>query len=105
MAWGQPSQPSPPTSRIWALLPFLIALTIVGTISWVCYQIYLTFLRAKAETVQKMEARNVALSRGGVRVSVRNVGHEKYVDQTQSWAVKAWNLRSPEGTGKGKAKK
>ncbi|KAL2268142.1 hypothetical protein VTJ83DRAFT_2988 [Remersonia thermophila] len=110
MAWGRSSQPSPPpASRLWSLLPLLIALAIVGAIAWVVYQIYLTLLRAQAETMQKMESSNVALSRDGVRVGVRNVGHEKYVDQTQSWVVKAWNLRSEETgkkkKGKGKVKK
>ena len=30
----------------------------------------------------------------GVRVGVRHVQHEKYVDATQNFVVKAWNLRN-----------
>lgn len=39
-----------------------------------------------------MSRRNIAFSKEGVRVGVRSVGNENYVDKTQRWVVKAWEL-------------
>lgn len=39
-----------------------------------------------------MEKKNVVFTKDGVRVGIKHVATEKYVDQTQSWVVKAWNL-------------
>lgn len=39
-----------------------------------------------------MERRNVVFTKDGVRVGIRHVNTEKYVDQTQNWVVKAWSL-------------
>ena len=57
-----------------------------------------------------MGRKNVVFSRDGVKVGVKSYRNEKYVDKTQSWVVKAWNLATPpvatvEGQGEGNAKK
>ena len=39
-----------------------------------------------------MGKKNVVFTKDGVRVGVKHVQNEKYVDATQSWVVKAWNL-------------
>ena len=39
-----------------------------------------------------MGKKNVVFTKDGVRVGVKQVQNEKYVDATQSWVVKAWNL-------------
>jgi len=50
-----------------------------------------------------MGTKNVVFTKDGVRVGVKHVETEAYVDKTQSWVVKAWNL-SGEAT-KDKSKK
>lgn len=42
-----------------------------------------------------MGRKNVVFSRDGVKVGVKSYRDEKYVDKTQSWVVKAWNLATP----------
>lgn len=42
-----------------------------------------------------MGKKNVVFTKDGVRVGVKHVQNEKYVDKTQSWVVKAWNLGQP----------
>ncbi|KZZ89003.1 hypothetical protein AAL_07946 [Moelleriella libera RCEF 2490] len=39
-----------------------------------------------------MGRKNVVFTKDGVRVGVKHVQNENYVDKTQSWVVKAWNL-------------
>ena len=39
-----------------------------------------------------MGSKNVVFTKDGVKVGVKHVETEKYVDATQSWVVKAWNL-------------
>lgn len=41
-----------------------------------------------------MGKKNVVFTKDGVRVGVRHMQNEKYVDKTQSYVVKAWNLAS-----------
>ncbi|KAL2752206.1 hypothetical protein ACRALDRAFT_1095439 [Sodiomyces alcalophilus JCM 7366] len=88
MAWSQPQQ----TSRMSQLLPLIITFVILGGIAWVCWQVYVSIVKIQDVASQRMEKRNVVFTKDGVRVGVRHVNTEKYVDQTQSWVVKAWNL-------------
>lgn len=39
-----------------------------------------------------MGKKNVVFTRDGVKVGVKQIKNERYVDKTQSWVVKAWNL-------------
>lgn len=66
----------------------------MGVVGWVCYQIYVSLAKIKAQARKQM-GDNVVFSRDGVRVNMQHVGEESYLDATQSWVVKAWNL----GTG------
>jgi hypothetical protein len=57
-----------------------------------------------------MSRKNVVFSREGVKVGVKSYRDENYVDKTQSWVVKAWNLATPaaaavEEQGQGNVKK
>jgi hypothetical protein len=39
-----------------------------------------------------MQSKNVVLTKDGLKVGVKEVRTESYVDTTQSFLVKAWNL-------------
>lgn len=41
-----------------------------------------------------MQSKNVVFTKDGLKVGVKEVKNENYVDQTQSLFVKAWNLSS-----------
>ena len=56
------------------------------------YHIYLSVAKIQAQASQKMGNKNVVFTKDGLRVGVKHVENEKYVDATQGWVVKAWNL-------------
>ncbi|TPX09620.1 uncharacterized protein E0L32_009221 [Thyridium curvatum] len=90
MAWGKSGSRQP--STLGQLVPLLIVLVILGAIAWVGYQIYLSVAQIQAQATKKMGKKNVVFTKDGVRVGVKHVENEQYVDKTQSWVVKAWNL-------------
>ncbi|RYP25761.1 hypothetical protein DL768_011330 [Monosporascus sp. mg162] len=95
MAWGRPTNVETKTSSTAArqLLPLIIALVILAGLAFVGYQVYLGVTQIRRNAGQRMAARhNMVFTRDGVRVDVKHVEQEEYVDRTQSWVVKAWNM-------------
>ncbi|KAL7814750.1 hypothetical protein V8C26DRAFT_135974 [Trichoderma gracile] len=74
------------------IIPLLIAVALLGGTAWVLYQIYLSLALMRASASERMGRSNVVFTKDGVRVGVRGMQNEKYVDKTQSYVVKAWNL-------------
>ncbi|KAG6156646.1 hypothetical protein E4U11_005539 [Claviceps purpurea] len=74
------------------LVPLLIAIVFVSAIGWVLYQVYDSATKIRDTASERMGKKNVLFTKDGVRVGVKDVQNEKYVDKTQSWVVKAWNL-------------
>lgn len=79
-----------PRSR--QLIPLAILLVILAGATWLGYQIWISVGKFQDAASQRMEKKNVVFTKDGVRVGIKHVATEKYVDQTQSWVVKAWNL-------------
>lgn len=77
------------TSKI---LPLIILLTVVSVAGWVGYNIYLSACDIRASAKSSMSKKNVVFTRDGVKVGVRHIEDEKYLDKTQRWVVKAWNM-------------
>jgi len=75
------------------LLPLIITLVILGVAAWIGYQIYLSVVKIQAQARDQM-GNHVVFSKDGVRVKVKNMENESYLDRTQSWFVKAWELGS-----------
>lgn len=70
------------------------------------YQVYLSALQIGNHTAQRLERKNLNFSKdGGLRVGVKDVGDETYLDRTQSWFVKAWELGEEEVNANKKRKK
>ncbi|KAG5954379.1 hypothetical protein E4U57_004543 [Claviceps arundinis] len=80
------------TSTVGKLIPLLIAIVFVSAIGWVLYQVYDSATKIRDTASERMGKKNVLFTKDGVRVGVKDVQNEKYVDKTQSWVVKAWNL-------------
>ncbi len=54
--------------------------------------------KIQAQARQQMHKNNVVFTKdGGLRVNVKNVENESYLDRTQSFFVKAWELGSASG--------
>ncbi|KAK3486502.1 uncharacterized protein B0T23DRAFT_431909 [Neurospora hispaniola] len=95
-----------PSSAWSQILPLILTLVVVAGISFVVYQVYLSALQFRDYTAQRMERKNLAFSKdGGLRLNVKDVSDETYLDQTQSWFVKAWELGVEEENANKKRKK
>jgi hypothetical protein len=73
-------------------LPLIIFLIIVGIFAFVGYHVYLATQQISSAASEKMQKKNVVFTKDGVKVGVKQLKNENYVDTTQSFLVKAWNL-------------
>ncbi|KAJ5033618.1 uncharacterized protein L3040_008730 [Drepanopeziza brunnea f. sp. 'multigermtubi'] len=96
MAWGSsnPKTPPPPESALSKLLPLLILIVVVGGFAFVGYYVYVTVCGISTAAGDKMEKKNVVFTKDGMKVGVKELQNEKYVDKTQSAMVKMWNAAS-----------
>jgi hypothetical protein len=67
---------------------------VVAGIGFVIYQVYVGATKIRKNAEDKFAKRNVVFTKDGMRVGVKHVENERYVDTTQSWVVKAWNAGS-----------
>ncbi|KAM0195598.1 hypothetical protein ACHAPA_007450 [Fusarium lateritium] len=54
---------------------------------------------------ERMGKKNVVFTKDGVKVGVKQIKNENYVDATQGWFVKAWNLGTTQDAGQSKKQK
>ena len=73
------------------LAPLIILLTVLVAFAFVGYHLYLTAQKISAATNDKMQRKNVVFTKDGMKVGVKEVKNESYVDATQGFLVKAWN--------------
>ncbi|ODA76523.1 hypothetical protein RJ55_07793 [Drechmeria coniospora] len=92
-------------SVIWQIVPLVVALVVISAIGWVLYQVYLSANNFRHAASERMGKKNVTFTKEGVRVGVKQVQNEKYVDKTQGWVVKAWNLGNQQGNDEMKNRK
>ncbi|KAL2880886.1 hypothetical protein SGCOL_003913 [Colletotrichum sp. CLE4] len=92
MAWGKKAQPPPPPSAVRQIIPLVITLLFLGGLAWVLWQVYISVNKIQESASERMGKKNVVFTKDGVRVGVKHTSNENYVDKTQSWVVKAWNL-------------
>ncbi|KAH6890962.1 hypothetical protein B0T10DRAFT_560236 [Thelonectria olida] len=79
-------------STISQVLPLIIVFVIIGVVAWVGYQIYLSVAKIQETASERMSKKNLVFTKDGMRVGIKQRNTENYVDATQSWVVKAWNL-------------
>lgn len=92
LAISQRAQANQTTHRYSQLIPLVITIAILAGGAWVGWHIYLSVTAIRDSASERMGKKNVVFTKDGVRVGVKHVQQEKYVDATQSWVVKAWNL-------------
>ncbi|KAH6653764.1 hypothetical protein BKA67DRAFT_259983 [Truncatella angustata] len=91
MAWGRKEAPKP--STLSQVIPLVVLLLFLGGAAFVGYHIWVAVNKVEKTYSDKMAKKNVVFTKDGMRVGVKHVEQERYVDATQSWVVKAWNLR------------
>ncbi|KAI1826326.1 hypothetical protein F4861DRAFT_537172 [Xylaria intraflava] len=82
-------------STISQLLPLLLLLLAVAVIGVVGYYVYKSAAEIRQSAEDKFASRNIVVTKDGIKVGVRHLENERYVDATQSWVVRAYNA----GTG------
>jgi len=60
--------------------------------AFVAYHLYLAVTQISLAASDKMQSKNVVFTKDGLKVGVKEVKNESYVDKTQGYLVKAWNL-------------
>ncbi|KAI0474987.1 hypothetical protein GGR56DRAFT_675159 [Xylariaceae sp. FL0804] len=93
MSWGKAKVETHP-SVVRQVLPLVILLLFLAGAAAVGYQIWVGVAKIRQNASQSMARKNVVFTKDGMRVGVKHVENEKYVDATQSWVVKAWNMGS-----------
>ncbi|KAG7009326.1 hypothetical protein G7Y79_00003g011940 [Physcia stellaris] len=73
------------------LAPLLILFTILGVLAFIGYAVYTISNDIADKTSKKMQKKNILVTKDGMKVGVKEVKEESYVDTTQSFLVKAWN--------------
>ncbi|EAW21564.1 uncharacterized protein NFIA_067310 [Aspergillus fischeri NRRL 181] len=77
-----------------SLIPLIILLVAVIIFSVIGYIAYSIVQEVGKNTRSKMEKKNVMLTRDGVKVGVKELSEEDYVDRSQSILVNIWNHTS-----------
>ncbi|KAJ5943916.1 hypothetical protein N7516_004084 [Penicillium verrucosum] len=77
-----------------SILPLILLLVFVGILAAVGFVVYSIVQDVGKNTREKMERKNIAFTRDGMKVQVREVKDEAYKDQTQSVLFNMWNHTS-----------
>lgn len=67
------------------LAPLLILFTILGILGFIGYVVYSVSNDIADKTSQKMQKKNIMVTKDGMKVGVREVREESYVDVTQRY--------------------
>ncbi|SPO01335.1 uncharacterized protein DNG_04011 [Cephalotrichum gorgonifer] len=83
------------------LIPLVLLAVVLGGLAVVGYYIYESVTNIRTAAEERMSRRNIAFTKDGMRVGVRDMGNENYVDKTQQYLVKAWELSGKTAAGVG----
>ncbi|KAF5982033.1 hypothetical protein FCOIX_3937 [Fusarium coicis] len=87
-------------SALSQVLPLIIVFALLSVGGWIGYQVYISVAKMSDAASERMGKKNVVFTKDGVKVGVKQIKNENYVDATQSWFVKAWNLGTTSDAGK-----
>ena len=71
------------------VLPLIFLLLLAAVASFIAYAIYSVATEVASKTNKKMEEKNVSFSKDGLKVGVKEVANENYVDRTQRYGISA----------------
>lgn len=69
------------------LAPLLILVTVLGGLGFIGYVVYTVANEVADKTSKKMQKKNVVVTKDGMKVGVREVKEENYVDNTQRYVL------------------
>lgn len=69
------------------LAPLLILFTILGILGFVGYVVYTISNDIADKTSQKMQKKNIVVTKDGMKVGVKEIREESYVDTTQRYGL------------------
>ncbi|MCJ1273997.1 hypothetical protein MMC21_001790 [Puttea exsequens] len=73
------------------LVPLLVLTVVLALAAFIGYVGYTIANDIAEKTSKKMERKNVSFGKEGMRIGVKEVREENYVDRTQSVLVNVWN--------------
>ncbi|KAL4945200.1 hypothetical protein BDV06DRAFT_48504 [Aspergillus oleicola] len=76
------------------LLPLIILFVVIIVLVAIGFIAYSIIQEVSNKTRSKMEKKNVMFTKDGMRVGVKEVNEEEYVDRSQSILVNMWNQTS-----------
>ena len=65
------------------VVPLLIFFVVLITAAFIGYVVYTIATDVAQKTSKKMEKKNISFGKEGMKIGVKEVGNENYVDQTQ----------------------
>ena len=78
-------------SSLSKLVPLVILFIVLAVAIFVGYAIYTIATDVADKTSKKMEKKNVKFGREGMKIGVKELKTENYVDQTQRYSLKTSN--------------
>lgn len=81
------------------LAPLLILLTVLLVFGFIGYVVYIVATDVADKTSQKMQKKNVIVTKDGMKVGLKEVREESYVDNTQRYVLSADSNKSREFLG------
>lgn len=102
MAWrSSSSTPPPPASTLSKVVPLALVFIVLSVLGVIGFYVYSAINDIATGANKHLEKKKILCSKDGVKVSVKKVEDEQYVDRTQSVLVNAWNLSAVQGRKKG----
>jgi len=92
MVWRTSPPPPKPTTVSSKLVPLIILLLLCVLLAVICYSLYLCARQISSAAAAKLESKHLSLSKGGLRVGIKDLETESYVDKTRGVLVNAWYL-------------
>ena len=77
------------------IIPLILLLVFVGIIAAVGFVVYSIMQDVGKNTREKMERKNIAFTKDGMKVQVREVKDEAYKDQTQRCVLSSYVIFPP----------
>lgn len=69
------------------VVPLAIFFIVLGVAAFIGYAIYTIATDVAEKTSKKMEKKNISFGKEGMKIGVKEVRNENYVDQTQRYGV------------------
>ena len=73
------------------IVPLVVLFAVLGGLGFVGYQIYLSATKIQEQATKNIGNKNFTFTKDGMRVNVKEVKNEHYVDATQKVLVDVWN--------------